>query len=114
VKIEGIAGMTVEQVRFEVQRGARFVLFQYCISVLILTFRRPSDIYLIRAEESAVVKGLPFTLLTLLLGWWGIPWGPNYSVQSLITNFGGGKNVTEEIMAGFTSPASSASPITTV
>jgi len=111
VKIEGIAGMTAEQVRFEVQRGARFVLFQYCISVLILTFRRPSDIYLIRAEESAVVKGLPFSLLTLLLGWWGIPWGPIYSVQSLITNFGGGKNVTAEIMDGFSSAASSAPPI---
>jgi hypothetical protein len=114
VKIEGIAGMTAEEVRFEVQRGARFVLFQYCISVLILTFRRPSDIYLIRAEESAVVKGLPFSLLTLLLGWWGIPWGPIYSVQSLITNFGGGKNVTAEIMDGFSSAASSAPPITPV
>ena len=106
--------MTIEQVHFEIQRGARFVLFQYCISVLILTFRRPSDIYLIRAEESAVVKGLPFSMLTLFLGWWGIPWGPIYSVQSLITNFRGGKNVTAEIMARFSSPASSAPPINRV
>ncbi|MBI1740166.1 MAG: hypothetical protein HY233_10865 [Acidobacteriales bacterium] len=106
--------MTVEQVHFEVQRGARFVFFQYCISALVMTFRRPSDVYLIRAEENAVVKGLPFTFLTLLLGWWGIPWGPIYSVQSLITNLGGGKNVTAEIMASFSSPASSAPPINPV
>jgi hypothetical protein len=114
VNIRGIEGMTPEQVRFEVQRGARFVLFQYCISALVVTFRRPSDVYLIRAEENAAVKGLPFTLLTLLLGWWGIPWGPIYSVQSLITNLGGGKNVTAEIMARYCSPTSSpvaASPV---
>lgn len=43
--------MTVEQVHFEVQGGARFVFFQYCISALVITFRRPSDVYLVRAEE---------------------------------------------------------------
>jgi hypothetical protein len=111
VNIRGVEGMTPEQVRFEVQRGARFVLFQYCISALVVTFRRPSDIYLIRAEENATVKGLPFTLLTLLLSWWGIPWGPIYSVQSLITNLGGGKNVTSEIMARYSSLASPASAV---
>ena len=111
MNIRGVEGMTPEQVRFEVQRGARFVLFQYCISALVVTFRRPSDIYLIRAEENATVKGLPFTLLTLLLGWWGIPWGPIYSVQSLITNLGGGKKVTSEIMARYSSLASPASAV---
>ena len=111
MKIQGIAGMTPEQVHFEVQKGARFVLFQYCVSILVMTFRRPSDIYLIRAEENAVVKGFPFSLLTFFLGWWGIPWGPIYSVQSLVTNFGGGKNVTAEIMSRFQAPAPAAPPI---
>jgi hypothetical protein len=81
---------------------------------VIITFRRPSDIYLIRGEESALSKGLPFTLLTVLLGWWGIPWGPIFSVQSLITNFRGGKNVTTEIMSQLASQVSqvtSAPPI---
>ncbi len=106
MNIRGIEGMTPEQVNFEVQRGARFVFFQYCISALIVTFRRPSDVYLVRAEENAAFKGLPFTLLTLVLGWWGIPWGPIYSVQSLITNLKGGKNVTTAVMARYSSPAS--------
>lgn len=105
MNVRGIEGMTPEQVQFEVQRGARFVLFQYCISALVITFRRPSDVYFIRAEDNATVKGLPFTLLTLLLGWWGIPWGPIWSVQSLITNLRGGKNVTAAIMTRY-SPAS--------
>jgi hypothetical protein len=112
--IKGVDGMSPEQIRFEIQRGARFVIFQYCISAVIITFRRPSDIYLIRGEESALSKGLPFTLLTVLLGWWGIPWGPIFSVQSLITNFRGGKNVTTEIMSQLPSQVSqvtSAPPI---
>src|SRR5438874_10895214 len=47
---------------------AKFVLFQYCISIVILTFRRPSDIYFLRQGENSVVKGLPFTLLSLVGG----------------------------------------------
>jgi hypothetical protein len=76
------------------------VFFQYCVSILILTFRRPSDVFFVRSGENAVVKGLPYTLLTLLVGWWGIPWGPIYTIGSLVTNLGGGKDVTEEILAG--------------
>ena len=74
-KIRGIEGMKHGELEFEIQRGARFVLFQYCVSVVILTFRRPSDIYFLRQGESALAKGLPFTLLSLVAGWWGIPVG---------------------------------------
>jgi len=40
---------------------------------------------------------LPWTGLSLLAGWWGIPWGPIWTVQALVTNFRGGKDVTAEI-----------------
>ena len=93
MKISGIEGMTHEQVQQEVQRGGRFVMYQYCISVLVMTFKRPSSIYFLRAGEGAVGKGLGFSGLSMLLGWWGIPWGPIYSIQSLITNFRGGKEI---------------------
>jgi|SRR6266853_2057587 len=103
-KIQGIDGMSNEQVRFELERGGRFVLFQYCVSVIVITFKRPSPIYFIRAGESAVGKGIGFTLLTLVAGWWGIPWGPIYSVQSIYRNLSGGKDVTKEIAAALVSP----------
>jgi hypothetical protein len=83
----------------ELQQGGKFVMYQYCISILILTFRRSSNIYFIRHEENAIVKGLPFTLLSLVLGWWGIPWGPIYTVQSVWVNFKGGKDVTKDVLA---------------
>jgi len=90
-KIRGIEGMKHGELDFELQRGVKFVLFQYCISVVILTFRRSSDIFSIRQGENAVVKGLPFTLLSLVAGWWGIPWGPIYTIQSVYNNSCGGQ-----------------------
>src|SRR5215469_11856637 len=39
-KIRGIEGMTPEQLNFELQRGARFVIFQYAISIIVMSFRR--------------------------------------------------------------------------
>lgn len=98
VKIRGIEGMSPGEVDFEIQRGARFVFFQYCISIVVLTFRRASDIYFLRQGESAVTKGLPFTLLSLVAGWWGIPWGPIYTIQSVYNNSRGGKDVTESVL----------------
>lgn len=72
-KILGIEGMKNGELDFEINRGGKFVLFQYCISVIVLTFRRPSHIYFLRQGESAVTKGLPFTLLSLVAGWWAFP-----------------------------------------
>ena len=97
MKILGIEGMSPDRLQFEIQRGAKLVCYQYCISIVVMTFRRASNVYYIPAGESAVAKGLPWTLLTLVAGWWGIPWGPIFTVQSLVTNFQGGKDLTPEL-----------------
>jgi len=111
--IQGIGNMSPDQLQFEIQRGAKLVRYQYCISLLLITFRRSSDVYYIPAGESAVRKGLPWTLLTLVAGWWGIPWGPIFSVQSLITNFRGGKDITTDLSAAMNRPAPAAVPAIT-
>ena len=69
MKILGIEEMDGERLGFELQRGGRFVVYQYCISLIIVTFRRPSDVYFVRTGESAIAKGLVFSLISLLLGW---------------------------------------------
>lgn len=38
----------------------------------------------------SIKAGLPYCLGTLLLGWWGIPWGPIYTVQAIAKNLRGG------------------------
>ena len=103
-KILGIEGMNPQQLANELQSGARFVQYQYCVSALVITFKRGTDIYFIRADESPTVKGLAWTLLTLLAGWWGIPWGPIYTVQSLWVNLRGGHDMTPEAASALRLP----------
>ncbi len=104
MKIKNVDGLTTDQINQELQNGGKFVIYQYTISIIILTFRRSSEVYFIRAGESGAMKGMQFTLISLLFGWWGIPWGPIYTIGSLIKNLGGGKNVTEEILLAVNQP----------
>lgn len=106
MKILGMDGLDGEQLSMELQRGGRFVFFQYCISIVILTFKRSSNIYFIRAGESAAGKAAGFSLISALFGWWGIPWGPIYTVGTFITNARGGKDVTQEILVDLQQQAS--------
>lgn len=98
MKIHNIEGMTLQDVQNEIERGGKFVHYLYTVSILVMTFKRPSDIYFIRGGESGVSKGLPQTLITFVAGWWGIPWGPIYSIQSLYTTLSGGKDITQAVM----------------
>ncbi len=100
MKIVGLEGINDPQsLRAEVDRGARFVIYTYCFSLLIVSFKRGSDIYFIRPGQSAVLRGLPFTLISFFFGWWGFPWGLIYTIESLVKNLGGGTDVTQAVMA---------------
>lgn len=105
MKIVGLDGMTSEQLQQELAQGARFVIFEYCISVFILTFKRPSSIYYIQPGANSIGKSWPFILMSLFAGWWGIPWGPIWTIASLITNLGGGRDVTPEVVSALSQPA---------
>ncbi|MEN7547001.1 hypothetical protein AAG747_03730 [Rapidithrix thailandica] len=96
--IKGIEDLSTQEINRELEHGAKFVVYQYTISIIIMTFRRSSDIYFIRSGESGISQGLGFSLLSFFLGWWGIPWGPIYTIGSLIKNFQGGKDVTAEVL----------------
>jgi len=95
--IKGISGMTPGELAFELNRGAKFVVYRYCFSAVVVTVMHSTDINLVRADQSRVGKGLPWTLLTLVVGWWGIPWGPIRTIQSVWTNLQGGQDVTAEV-----------------
>lgn len=99
VVVKNFGSHHFEDYKFQVEQGGKFVYYQYCVSVLFYTFKSSSDIYLVRGNESAVFNGLGFTVVSLLAGWWGIPWGPIYTIQALIENLGGGVDVTEEVLA---------------
>jgi hypothetical protein len=99
MKIHGAEGMTPIVIHDQIHRGAKFVVYEFCFSLLFITIRKKSEIYFIKSDENAFFQGLPFAVFTLLFGWWGIPFGPVRTVECLITNFGGGRNITESILA---------------
>jgi hypothetical protein len=58
------------------------------VSLLVITITLPSRHYI--GNESAAATGLLCAFTSLVLGWWGVPWGPVYTVQSLFRNARGG------------------------
>jgi hypothetical protein len=98
MKINGIDGMTVQDLQDEVYSGGKFVIYNYCVSIIVMTFKRGTDIYFVKHNQSRFAKSMPWTLISLLLGWWGLPWGLIYTPAALATNIGGGKDVTNEVM----------------
>jgi hypothetical protein len=99
MRIKNIDGLSAEDLQVEAEKGGRFIYYAITISLLVVTFKRTSGVYLIRQGESAVAKGFAYTLISLLFGWWGIPFGPKYTIEAIRTNLRGGKDVTDEVMA---------------
>lgn len=85
--------LSKESAKHYYSQGAKIVVFQYCISLIFITFKRPTNGYFIQANESTLSKAIPYILVSFLLGWWGFPWGPLYTISTLFTNFTGGKNI---------------------
>lgn len=99
MRIKNIDGLTAGDLQQAVIDGGRFTYYSFTISLIIITFKRTSGVYLIRAGENAIWKGFGFILISAFLGWWGIPFGPKYTLESIRTDLKGGNNVTDDVMA---------------
>ena len=91
MEVVGIEGRSVLQLEKEIWRGGKFVVYLWVVSLAIVTFKRSSKVFYIPPGESALVRGLPYTLCSVLFGWWGIPWGILYTAQAIIENTSGEK-----------------------
>lgn len=99
MKIRNIEGLSARDLQREVNKGSRFIYYVFTVSLLFITFKRNSDVYLVRINEKTMFKALPYTMISALLGWWGIPYGPRVTLDSIRTNLRGGKDVTDDVMA---------------
>jgi hypothetical protein len=70
----------------------RYVIFYEVKSFIFVTTRSP--VQGIFCSACAERKSFRATAITWLLGWWGIPWGPIYSIQAIFSNMFGGKHPT--------------------
>ncbi|WP_276501215.1 hypothetical protein [Terrimonas pollutisoli] len=98
MKIKNIDDLSAIDLQQQVEEGGRFVYFAYTLSLIVVTFRDVSGVYLIRSGESTIKRSFLFTAISFFFGWWGIPWGPKYTCGAIRTNLKGGKDVTDEVM----------------
>ena len=95
--LEQLEGYSKDWIVNEIENGGRFVVFPYCISALIISFQKYSKVYFIRNDEWAIKYGWMYMLISLVLGWWGFPWGFIYTIRSFFQCFRG-KNCTVEVV----------------
>ena len=91
--------ISFDELTERIDKGSRFIAMSYCVSIMFaVTLRRFSPAFLI--EDNSELKKIKnkYNRLTFFLGWWGIPWGPIYSVHSLQMNNKGGIDMTEDII----------------
>src|SRR5215472_15935622 len=96
-QIKGAENLTLQELKDALERGGRVVVFQYCVSLLVVSLKRSSPMMLIKPGESAFAKGVPYSLISLFAGWWGIPWGPIWTLMTIATNLSGGKDLTTAV-----------------
>lgn len=99
MQVRGVEGMTLGELVRQVKAGGRFVVYPACIGLLFACVEVSSAVYFVRTgERHASRAGAWRSLLTILLGWWAIPWGPKKAWRALRENFTGGRDVTASVL----------------
>jgi hypothetical protein len=104
LQLRGFRPLFGEELRARIADGARCVRFEVCVSFLFATLRRQSPVYLTHSWQERYVRGLGFSLLALLLGPWGVPWGLVFTPRAIWTNVSGGIDCTHEVLAWLDAP----------
>jgi hypothetical protein len=77
-------------------RGGSIIEYQRVASCVVAS-QKSSKYVWVPPDANRVLRSLPYTLSTLLFGWWSFT-GLVWTIQALITNLGGGRDATEELL----------------
>lgn len=69
----------------KVSAHTEVVTFDLAFSVVVASFRIPSQMFIVGQHRLWLWRPL-YSLGSFIFGWWGIPYGPIYTVQSLHSN----------------------------
>lgn len=105
----GVRPLFAEELRTRLASGSRCVRFEFCFSLLFVTVRRQSPVYLTDSWQQRYVRGLGYSALAVLFGPWGVPWGLLWTPWAVWVNATGGADCTREVLAWLDS-ARTASP----
>jgi hypothetical protein len=81
-----------------IKPDTKITYYQVSLSFMIVSMKVSSKFFFIGHDDSPGIA-LIYTVVSLVLGWWGIPWGPIYTIQVIYNNMSGGnrQNVAELI-----------------
>jgi hypothetical protein len=99
-KIKHTAGISLNEFYNDLENGGRIIIYGYCVSIVAKTFRLTSSPYFIKPGEKYSKYRMSYTIYSLLFGWWGLPWGPIYTIDMIRINYknGGGVDTTDELL----------------
>jgi hypothetical protein len=108
LQLRGTRPLFGEELRTRILDGARCVRFEFCFSFVFVTIRQQSPVYLTHSWQERYLRGLWFSVISLLFGLWGVPWGLLWVPWAVWVNTTGGVDCTDEVLAwlGTTHPDS--------
>ncbi|AMV22837.1 hypothetical protein VT84_00395 [Gemmata sp. SH-PL17] len=98
LNLRGFRPLFADELRTQVANGARCVRFEYCFSFLFVTIRRQSEVFLTKSWQQRYLWGLWYSVLALLLGPWGVPWGLFWTLWAVWVNTTGGAECTASVL----------------
>lgn len=72
-----------------ISRSTEVTQYRVCVSMILFTLEFRTA-FSVPAQKGHRRDAVFATLMTLLLGWWGIPFGPIYTIAATIQNVRGG------------------------
>lgn len=85
----------------EITPTSKLVRYTFVVSLVVITHRSESRYYFEDMEKSkASMAKLFSTLGSLLFGWWGLPWGPIWTIKAVIDNMANSDEIIWGSLAG--------------
>jgi hypothetical protein len=112
LQIVGAEGMTSDELRAELEQGARVVVFTWVLSIVFMTITQLSAPYLVRPVEGMLGLRLRYAFTSMLLGWWGFPWGLIRTPLAIIESLQGGEDFTQAVLDGMAEERAARAPTT--
>lgn len=85
-------GQVVEE-GIVIQPNTRLIQYDAVISFAFFHFDHSSRLYM-KGSRSSRIYGWIYSLITLLFGWWSLPWGPILTIKILIFNMSGRSSIS--------------------
>lgn len=71
----------------EITPQTKIVTYTYVMSAVVVTFRHNTRYYFVDVEKGAALRAKILCILcNLICGWWGIPWGPIWTISETAKN----------------------------